>query len=77
MIPMENNENKSFKDKLLGAFASFETAVTKEVDKMKEDYNYDKYFVENALIMVPGDTSKGENKNIAGTQFDSAVTGWN
>ena len=45
--------------------------------KMKEDYNYDKYFVENALIMVPGDTSKGENKNIAGTQFDSAVTGWN
>ncbi len=39
---MENNENKSFKDKLLGAFASFETAVTKEVDKMKEDYNEEK-----------------------------------
>ena len=39
---MENNENKSFKDKLLGAFASFETAVNKEVDKLKEDYNEEK-----------------------------------
>lgn len=39
---MENNENKSFKDKLLGAFASFETAVNKEVDKMKEEYSEEK-----------------------------------
>ena len=39
---MENNENKSFKDKLLGAFANIESAVNKEVDKMKEDYNEEK-----------------------------------
>ena len=39
---MENNENKSFKDKLLDAFANIESAVNKEVDKMKEDYNEEK-----------------------------------
>ena len=42
MIPMENNENKSFKDQLLGAFSSFEKAVNKELDNAKEYFNEEK-----------------------------------
>ena len=34
---MENNETKSFKETILGALDSFESAVNKGVDKLKEE----------------------------------------